>query len=158
MKGKPSSALIVLFCFSLLYLTQDRIFVLYQTVLQWLVLFLGQGSAESVNCDEICSLRLIVFLALMVATPQLNLSRRLLMTLVGLLLLVLIDLASVFIWSDPVPLIAAANEAFFRLCVGFLWALLKHLLLPVLLWVILVDRHIGLLFPDSAFKGGFAGR
>ena len=69
--------------------------------------------------------------------------------LVGLAVFIGIDLAGLYLWPTSQPFRLSDGETFFQLLYSFVWNLLRELLLPLLLWVVAFDRHLGLFFPAA---------
>jgi hypothetical protein len=151
MKLKLRFLLKVLLYFLPLYLLQDAVAALYQLVLQSLGTLLFSLEAQQLNCNDACLLRVITYLALVMATPQLGLSRRLLVLLAGLTVFFCIDLTSVFFWPAAQPLYPLDYDSFFLAASDSVWRQLSTFLLPVLVWIIVADRSFGLfgVVPDS---------
>ncbi len=146
MKPKVYLLLKLVLCFTLLYSMREWISLAYRVVLQPAGALLLAVDVKDFVCDEFCSLRIAVFLSLVLVTPNAKLAQRFIVVLIGLAVFVGIDLAGLFLWPQAHPLQQLAGETFFQLTYGFVWVLLRDLLLPLLLWLVAFDRHLGLFF------------
>ena len=146
MKPRVALLLKLLFWFFLLYGLRDWIVLGYRAVLQPVGSLLLAVEVKDFVCDEVCALRIVAFLSLVLVTPKVKLGQRLVAILVGLTVFVGIDLAGLFLWSQTHPLQQVAGETFFQLTYQVVWILLRDLLLPFLLWMVAFDRHLGLIF------------
>jgi len=146
MKPRVYQLLKILLCFSLLYFVRDWIVLAYQSVLMpvgRLLMF----ETEDFSCGEICSLRLIAYLALVISTPKIGIMYRSVVLLVGFAVFIGIDLAGIFLWPEAQPFSPVVGETPIQLLYSFVWNFLRDLLLPVLLWLVALDRHPGLSSP-----------
>ena len=150
MKPKLYLFLKVLLCFLLLYCFRESIAEAYRSVLLPVGSLLLAVDVKDVYCGDVCSLRIVAYLSLVLVTPNTKLLQRLLALVAGLAVFIGIDLAGLFLWPATQPFQSVAGETFFQQTYGFVWSLLRDLLLPFLLWLVAFDRHLGLFFPAAA--------
>jgi hypothetical protein len=153
MKPKIYLLFKVLLCFLLLYCLRDWVVVAYRSVLEPVGLLLLPIDAQDFKCGEICSLRIVAYLSLVFTTPHIGNFRRLFALLIGLTVFISIDLAGLYLWPTTQPFLAVTGETPYQLIYGFVWNVLGDLLLPFLLWIVLVDRHLGLFFAGATVEG-----
>ncbi|SHJ41920.1 hypothetical protein SAMN02745165_02308 [Malonomonas rubra DSM 5091] len=149
MKPRLFLLLKLLFCLLLLALFQEVLVAGYRLLLEVIGSLLSVAKIEDFACGEACSLRLIVYLSFVIVTPKINWARRALMLVIGLSVFVAIDLAGIYLWPASLPLEPVGEETFVQFVYGLVWNLFRDLLLPLLLWVVICDRHLGLFFPDA---------
>ena len=114
----------------------------YQIVLLLVLSFLLPPDQGAVSLDYASYLRLIPFWALMLATPRINVSRRMIVILVGLTIFIAIDIASILAWgSFPNGQSTAAHLIFSQI-----WKTTGQWILPFLFWFIAVYKDVGELF------------
>ena len=114
----------------------------YQITLLLILSLMLLPDQGAVSLDYASYLRLIPFLALMLATPRITIARRLSIILIGLMIFIVIDVASILVWgSFPNSQSTAAHLIFSQI-----WKTTGQWILPFLLWFIAVYRDIGELF------------
>lgn len=139
----------LLLCFAAFYALRDWFALGYQSLLETLSQLALPADVHPLDCGESCSLRLIAYLSLVVCTAEAGVWQRGAVLLVGLAVFAGIDLAGLYLWPAPPPFALSGGETFFQVLYGFVWNLLQELLLPLLLWMVAFDRHLGLFFPAS---------
>jgi len=149
MKPRVSLLLKLLLCFFLLALFRDVLASGYRSLLEVIGRLLSVAEVESFVCEDVCSFRLIVYLSLIIVTPKIDWRQRLFALSTGLSVFVAIDLAGVYLWPTALPLAPVGDEPFVQQVYGFIWNLLRNMLLPLLLWLVICDKHLGLFFPDA---------
>lgn len=149
MRSKLNFLLRLLLCFTILFLLRDWLELGYRSLLETLSLLLLPADMQPFDCGGGCSLRLVAYLSLVVCSIEAGLLRRGIALFVGLAVFAGIDLASFYLWPTSQPFQLSGGETFFQLLFGFVWNLLRELLLPLLLWLVVFDRHLGLFFPAS---------
>ncbi len=114
----------------------------YQILLLLALSVILPPDQSAVSLDYASYLRLIPFLALMLATPRVTIARRVVVILVGLIIFIAIDIASILTWgSFPSSQSTAAHLIFSQI-----WKTTGQWILPFLLWFIAVYRDIDELF------------
>lgn len=152
MKPKLYLALKLLICFLVLYSLSDWITFAYRSVLESIGTLVLLVDAKSFACGDACSLRIIAYLSLVISTPQLRMSQRLSALLLGFTVFICIDLASFYLWPTAQPFHTAVGKTLIQQIYGFVWALMGNLLLPLLVWIVVIDRHFGQLFSSPTEK------
>lgn len=132
-----------------LYIVQQPLIYAYQSVLL-MVMSLFTGENFSYFYDS--SFRLIMLVALLLATPGVHVKRRFLFALYGLLSLWAIDLISFAIWTIPPPLTPGTFISQPHMIYSLIWRMMGHWVLPFMLWLILVREHIADWFAQTAAK------
>lgn len=156
MKPKVRFLLWALLISVVLFLLRDWIGAAYRTFLLLMLSALLPASQTSVALGYESSLRVIPYLALLLATPRLGLPRLLAMALGGVAVFVAIDLAMVLVWQAPPAPEGQGRPEFAHLLTSLVWDMLGHWLLPFLLWFAAVCRQGGGLFTDSGEPFGRA--
>ena len=114
----------------------------YQIILLLALSVLLPPDQSAVSLDYASYLRLIPFLALMLATPRIKVGRRVFVILIGLVIFMAIDVGSILVWgSFPNQQSTAAHLIFSQI-----WKTTGQWILPFLLWFIAVYKDIGELF------------
>ena len=114
----------------------------YKIILLLVLSFLLPSDQSAVFLDYASYLRLIPFLALMLATPKIKIARKVPVILIGLLIFITIDVASILAWGNfPNSESTAAHLIFSQI-----WKTTGQWILPLLLWFIAVCKDIGELF------------
>ena len=114
----------------------------YQTILLLICSLLLPPDQSAVSLDYASYLRLIPFLALMLATPRITIARRATIILIGITIFIVIDVASILAWGGfPNSQSTAAHLIFSQI-----WKSLGQWILPFLLWFVAVYKKIGDLF------------
>ena len=120
----------------------------YQIILLLGLSVLLPPDQSAVSLDYASYLRLIPFLALMLATPRIKVGRRVFVILIGLVIFMAIDVASILAWgSFPNQQSTAAHLIFSQI-----WKTTGQWILPFLLWFIAVYKDIGELFVPAEKK------
>ena len=114
----------------------------YQVILLLLLSLLLPPDQSVVSLDYCSCLRLIPFLALMLATPQITLGRRVNVILVGTIIFITIDTASILAWGG----FPGTQSTVAHLLFSQIWKTTGQWILPFLLWFIAVYKDIGKLF------------
>ncbi len=114
----------------------------YQVILLVILSFVASPDQSAVSLDYSSYLRLIPFLALMLATPRIKPARRVSIIFIGLAIFLVIDIASILVWgSFPNAQSTAAHLIF-----SHIWKTTGQWILPFLLWFIAVYKDIGEMF------------
>ena len=114
----------------------------YQIILLLTLPLLLPPDQNAVSLDYASHLRLIPFLALMLATPKIKVTRRFIVLLIGIAFFIVIDVASILVWgSFPNSQSTAAHLIFSQI-----WKTTGQWVLPFLLWFIAIYKNIGELF------------
>ena len=114
----------------------------YHIILLMICSLLLPPDQSTVSLDYASSLRIIPFLALMLATPRVKVSRRMVFILIGLTIFFIIDIVSILAWgSFPNSQSTAAHLIFSQI-----WKTTGQWILPFLLWFIAIAKDIGDLF------------
>ena len=114
----------------------------YQIILLLMLSLLLPHDQSVVSLDYASYLRIIPFLALMLATPRIRVTRRVIVILTGLAIFIMIDVASILAWgSYPNSQSTAAHLIFSQI-----WKTTGQWILPFLFWFIAVYKEIGELF------------
>ena len=114
----------------------------YQIILLLVLSLMLPPDQGSVSLDYASYLRLIPFLALMLATPRIKVVRRISIIIIGLVVFITIDVASILAWgSFPNSQSTAAHLIFSQI-----WKTTGQWILPFLLWFIAIFKDIGELF------------
>ena len=117
----------------------------YQFVLFAVCSLFVSGAQGGILLEYTSYLRIIPFLALMLATPGIAFSRRVIVTCAGLAVFIGIDAASVIAWGGfPTSQSGPAHVIF-----TLLWQTTGQWVLPFLFWFIAVYRNWGALFADE---------
>jgi len=149
MRSRLNFLLRLTLCFAVLFFLQDWLALGYRSLLNALSPLVLPAGAQPFDCGETCSLRLVAYLSLVLCSTEVGFLRRGVVLLVGLAVFVGIDLAGLYLWPTPRYLAVHSGETFYQLLCTFVWNLLRELLLPLLLWVVAFDSHLGLFFPAS---------
>lgn len=136
-------------CFLLLFLAHGWVTVFYRSILQSIGFVLSLGLAEQIKCNELCSVRVIAYISLVLVTPRLTVVRRTQVLLCGLAVFAAIDIVGVYLWPGLTSLQPLTGKTFAHFTTDFIWTAVGELLLPVLLWVVAVDKHLGLFSPEA---------
>ena len=102
----------------------------------------GQGT---IPLDYISYLRIIPFLALMLATPGIEIRRRLAVILIGLTIFIGIDAVSNITWGGFPTRQSTAPHVIFSL----VWKTTGQWVLPFLFWFVAVYKGFDEMFADS---------
>ena len=114
----------------------------YQLILLLVLSLLLPSDQSAVSLDYASYLRLIPFMALMLATPRITISRRVSVILIGLTIFITIDITSILAWGHfPNGQSTAAHLIFSQI-----WKTTGQWILPFMLWFIAVYKNIGELF------------
>ena len=114
----------------------------YQIILLLVLSVLLPPDQSAVSLDYASYLRLIPFLALMLATPRINVARRIAVILIGCTIFIAIDIASIMVWgSFPNSQSTAAHLIFSQI-----WKTTVQWILPFLFWFIAIYKDIDELF------------
>ena len=152
MKTRLTFLVLLILLSLLLFLLRDWLALVYQTLLLLLCSLVLPAEQQSVNLGYESSLRLIPYFALLFATPGLVWKRRLMMTVVGLLIFIAIDMLIILVWQSPPAPFAHGQVSFAHLLSSLVWDMLGHWLLPFLLWLIAVHRQFGEVFTPAGMK------
>ena len=114
----------------------------YQIILLLVLSLLLPPDQSAVSLDYASYLRLIPFLALMLATPRIKVSRRMIVILVGLIIFIAIDIASILVWGSFPNSQSTATHLIF----SQIWKTTGQWILPFLMWFIAIYKDIGELF------------
>ena len=114
----------------------------YQVILLLVLSFLLPPDQSAVSLDYASYLRLIPFLALMLATPRIKVVRRLVVILIGLTIFIAIDVASILVWGSFPNSQSTASHLIF----SQIWKTTGQWILPFLFWFIAVYKDIEELF------------
>ena len=114
----------------------------YQIILLLALSVLLPPDQSAVSLDYASYLRLIPFLALMLATPRIKVSRRMIVILVGLIIFIAIDIASILVWGSFPNSQSTATHLIF----SQIWKTTGQWILPFLMWFIAIYKDIGELF------------
>ena len=114
----------------------------YQIILLLILSLLLPPDQNAVSLDYASYLRLIPFMALMLATPRIKVARRVSVILIGLAIFIAIDVTSIRSWGNfPNSQSTAAHLIFSQI-----WKTTGQWILPFMLWFIAVYKNIGELF------------
>ena len=114
----------------------------YQIILILGLSLLLPPDQNVVSLDYASYLRIIPFLALILATPRVKVGRRVVVILIGLAIFIVIDVVSILAWgSFPNSQSTAAHLIFSQI-----WKTTGQWILPFLLWFIAIYKDIGELF------------
>lgn len=114
----------------------------YQTTLLIVLSLLLPPDQSIVSLDYTSYLRLIPFLALILATPRIKLARRISVILIGITIFIVIDVASILAWGR----LPTSQSTVAHLLFSQIWKTTGQWILPFLLWFIAVYKDIGKLF------------
>lgn len=114
----------------------------YQIALLLVLSLLLPPDQSAVSLDYASYLRLIPFLALMLATPKITVPRRVVVILIGLAIFITIDIASILVWGSFPNSQSTASHLIF----SQIWKTTGQWILPFLLWFIAIYKDIGELF------------
>ena len=114
----------------------------YQIILLLALSVLLPPDQSAVSLYYASYLRLIPFLALMLATPRIKVSRRMIVILVGLIIFIAIDIASILVWGSFPNSQSTATHLIF----SQIWKTTGQWILPFLMWFIAIYKDIGELF------------
>ena len=117
----------------------------YQLVVLIILSFFLPPDQSSVSLDYTSYLRLLPFLALMLATPGIQLGRRVSIITIGFILFLAIDIASILVWGS----FPNAQSTVAHLLSSHIWKTTGQWVLPFLLWYIAVYKDIGKLFETN---------
>ena len=114
----------------------------YQIILLLGLSLLLPPDQNTVSLDYASYLRLIPFLALMLATPRIAMARRVLVILIGLAIFIAIDVSIILAWGNfPNSKSTAAHLIFSQI-----WKTTGQWILPFMLWFIAIYKDIEKLF------------
>lgn len=114
----------------------------YQIILLLVLSPLLSPDQSAVSLDYASYLRIIPFLALMLATPRIKVARRIVVILGGLVIFIVIDVASILAWgSFPNSQSTAVHLIFSQI-----WKTTGQWILPFLFWFIAVYKNMGEMF------------
>jgi hypothetical protein len=122
-----------------LYILREPLIFGYESVLL-LTMSVFTGEFASYYYDS--SFRLIMLLSLLLATPGIKLKRRSLFVLYAICSLLLLDLASFFIWTTPPPLEMGATINKPHMIYSLIWRMLGHWVLPFVFWVLMARQQL----------------
>ena len=114
----------------------------YQITLLLILSLLLPPDQSAVSLDYASYLRIIPFLALMLATPLITIVRRVVIILIGLTIFVAIDVVSIMLWGSFPNSQSTASHLIF----SQIWKTTGQWILPFLLWFIAIYKDIGGLF------------
>jgi hypothetical protein len=114
----------------------------YQIILLFGLSFILPPDQSFVSLDYASYLRLIPFLALMLATPRIKVIRKVIVIIIGITIFIIIDIASILAWGNfPNSQSTAAHLIFSQI-----WKTTGQWILPFLFWFIAVYKDITELF------------
>ena len=113
----------------------------YQIILLLVLSLLLPPDQSTVSLDYASYLRIIPFLALMLATPRIKVARRVSVVLIGLIIFIAIDVASILAWGSFPNSQSSASHLIF----SQIWKTTGQWILPFLFWSIAVYKDIGVL-------------
>lgn len=114
----------------------------YQIILLLGLSFILPPDQSFVSLDYASYLRLIPFLALMLATPRIKVIRKVIVIITGITIFIIIDIASTLAWgSFPNSQSTAAHLIFSQI-----WKTTGQWILPFMLWFIAIYKDIEKLF------------
>lgn len=114
----------------------------YQIVLLLLLSLLLPPDQGAVSLDYASYLRIIPFLALILATPRISVNRRVIVILIGLVIFIVIDIVSILVWGG----FPNSQSTVAHLLFSQIWKTTGQWVLPFLFWFIAVYKDIGELF------------
>ena len=120
----------------------------YQIILLLLLSLLLPPDQNAVSLDYASYLRLIPFLALMLATPRIKVTRRVIVLLIGIAIFIVIDVASILVWGS----FPNSQSTAIHLIFSQIWKTTGQWILPFLFWFIAVYKDIGELFVPAEKK------
>lgn len=117
----------------------------YKLILLLICSLLLPPEQNAVRLEYASYVWMIPFLALMLATPRITVTRRISVILIGLVVFISIDIASILAWGRfPHSQSTAAHVISSQV-----WKTTGQWILPLLLWFIAIHRDIGELFSSS---------
>lgn len=114
----------------------------YQITMLLVLSLLLPPDQSAVSLDYASYLRLIPFLALILATPKIKLGKRVTVILIGLTIFITIDIASILAWGR----FPHSQSTVAHLLFSQIWKTTGQWILPFLFWFIAVHKDIGELF------------
>ena len=120
----------------------------YQIILLLICSLLLPPDQNVVSLDYASYLRIIPFLALMLATPRIKVARRVIVILIGIAVFIVIDIASILAWGNFPNSQSTATHLIF----SQIWKTTGQWILPFLFWFIAVYKDIGELFVADESK------
>lgn len=145
MKKKLLFLLRLLLISLLLFSCVDWIGRVYQAVLyQVTAPFLSSGEG-AIRLDYISYLRIVPFLALMLATPGISIRRRSVLILLGMTVFMVFDAVSNMVWGGFPGKESTPIHVVFTL----IWQVTGQWIFPFLFWFIAVYKNLGELFSDG---------
>ena len=114
----------------------------YQIILLLVLSLLLPPDQSAVSLDYASYLRLIPFLALMLATPRIAIAKRVAVILIGLIIFITIDIASILAWGS----FPNSQSTTLHLIFSQIWKTTGQWILPFLLWFIAAYKNMGELF------------
>ena len=142
MKAKLLFLLKLLTISLVLFLCLGWIEKAYQIILLLALSLLLPPDQSAVSLDYASYLRLIPFLALMLATPRIAITRRVIVILIGFAIFIAIDVASILAWGSFPNSQSTATHLIF----SQIWKTTGQWILPFLLWFIAIYKDISELF------------
>lgn len=137
---------------ALLYLSGDLVILGYNGVLLQLYRIFWPLSGSEFVLGYNSALRTIPFLALLLATPGFTWKRRLAWLVGGLLVFMVVDMASTATWGAPPSRerLIATSKAHYTW--SLIWDTTGHWLLPLLLWFMAAHRQVREVLADLTFE------
>ena len=117
----------------------------YQLLLFFVCSLFVSETQRGLQLEYTSYLRIIPFLALMLATPGITFRRRIGVTCVGLAVFIGIDAASVIAWGGFPTRQSSPAHVIFTL----IWQTTGQWILPFLFWFVAVYKNWGALFTDE---------
>ncbi len=115
---------------------------MYQAVLYQVTVPFLSSAQGAIRFDYISYLRIIPFLALMLATPGIPIHRRVIVILTGLTAFILLDAVSNMVWGGFPGKESTPAHVVFTL----VWQVTGQWIFPFLFWFIAVYKDLGELF------------
>jgi len=122
-----------------LYLLEGYVVFGYQAVL---ITVLSFFSSQALPYFYDSSFRVILLVALLLATPGVSIRRRLSFSFFGVLSLWAVDLISFAIWTMPPPLTPGTHVSKAHMVYSLIWRMLGHWVLPFVCWVIMTKESL----------------
>jgi hypothetical protein len=130
----------LVFFSAVLFMARDIIATIYSFFLLGSCYLMGIRFTQGTALYE-SSLRMIPFIALMLATPRLGIKKRAVVIALGFVLFLAIDLTSILIWRVP-PSRTQISGSKAHLLYSLIWELCGHWLLPLVIWVVAAKEEI----------------
>jgi hypothetical protein len=117
----------------------------YKFVLLLLCSILLPASQVTVSLDYASYSQIIPFLALMLATPKITITRKAVFILTGMTIYISIDMASILAWGS----FPHSKSTIAHLICSQIWKITGQWILPPLLWFMAIDKDTDKLFWQS---------